>query len=82
VTGGPDPDCQGKYAYAGEHANKPYYSRDDNEWFIWWDVECFCWTISEELGVKTPHVWTKPDPVIGHYCPWPPAVGSPVVAAH
>lgn len=82
VTGGPDPDCQGRYAYAGHHANKPFYSRDDNEWFIWWDTNIFAWTISPVLGDATPPVWTKPSPVIGTYTPWPPATGSPVVVAH
>lgn len=82
VTGGPDPDCQGPYAYAGKHNDESYYSRDAGGWFIWWDTDNFNWTISAVLGDATPPIWTRPDPMTGTYTPWPPAAGRPVVVAH
>ncbi|MCJ7729498.1 MAG: hypothetical protein MUO27_06445, partial [Sedimentisphaerales bacterium] len=35
VTGTLEPDATGNYFYAGERNNKPYYRREDGQFFLW-----------------------------------------------
>lgn len=64
VSGTLDPDTVCTYHKAGDYGGKPYYIRDDGEWFIWWNSSLSIWVISYGTGVVIGPHWRRNDPNI------------------
>ncbi|MCK5616901.1 hypothetical protein KAR91_84345 [Candidatus Pacearchaeota archaeon] len=79
VTGTLDPRANCTYHKGGTHNDRPYYLRDDAEWYIWWNgVDR--WWISSELGITGIDKWSRIDPDIeGDYTNQPFAEGTATV---
>lgn len=82
VSGTLDPDVTCTYHKAGAYGGKPYYIRDDGEWYIWWDTGVSIWIISPGTGVVMGPHWRRNDPNIeGNYVVAGGAAGVATVTA-
>jgi len=82
VTGTLYPDATGKYFYAGTYRGKPYYRREDGEYFIWWYSILSYWILSAAAdGVLSAFYWYRNAPIVGEYEKKGTATGTPTVAA-
>jgi hypothetical protein len=67
VTGDLIPDATGNYFYGGELNEHPYYHREDNEWYIYFDIPYWCWILTSILGTVVDLGWIKWDEEIEGY---------------
>jgi len=76
-----DPDMSGDYTAAGTLAEKPYYERNDSQYFIWWNDDDTSWYITPILGAAGTlgHFTKSAEPVTGEYTAVLPATGTPTV---
>lgn len=82
VTGDPAPDCRGNYFEAGIFWVKPYYTREDNEWAIWFHEWWPGWIISVAQGTITLDYWVGDLTLEGDYDPWGEATGIATVTCY
>lgn len=83
VTGITIPDVTCTYHRAGVQDGKPYYRRENGEYWIWWHELGSYWVISRTVDVLNNPRWLRIDPVIeGVYLPVVPAQGIPTVVAN
>ncbi len=75
------PDAGGIYVYGGEYNGRPYYTRTDSEWFIWYLPEVESNVISAVLGglLDTCYWQSDGDNLFGEYYPHNGAVGIAAV---
>lgn len=57
VTGTLSPDAICNYPHAGTHNNLPYYLREDEGFYIFYDTGTTAWYITPELGVLGTDHW-------------------------
>jgi len=82
VAGTLSPDMTGDYTARGILAEKTYYERNDNSYFIWWNDDDSSWYITPILGAAgaVGHFTKAGDPVNGEYIAVLPATGTPTVS--
>lgn len=75
------PDAGGIYVYGGEYNGRPYYTRTDSEWFIWYLPEVESNVISAVPGglLDTCYWQSDGDNLFGEYYPHNGAVGIAAV---
>jgi len=80
ITGNPSPNCKGDYNLAGTYDDKPYYTRIDSGFSIWWDNLWQMWLITVVAGSKSNVLWYRDSwNIVGSYnslC----GSGNPIVA--
>jgi len=79
VTGNPGPDCTGKFIDAGIYANKPYYTRADSVYTLWYHTNTNRWIISTTVGEPVNPLWYRDWTIQGIYEHTLATTGNPFV---
>jgi hypothetical protein len=81
VTGNPNPDCKGNYFENGVYNEFPVYTRDDDAYNIWFEIDAG-YTISPLVGLPLSTAWYNldTDPTAA-YTQHVGTTGTPIVTA-
>lgn len=79
VSGASQPYVQGNYYYEGIHEGKPYYVREDDEYYIYWNTAAFtAWILGSSLAPQGGRFYKQGD-IEGTYTPMVCCSGEPIV---
>ena len=86
VTAGnpaPNPNCTGRYDYAGIYAGEPYYARTTEPTFLlYFDDGTYWWVIAlETIQYPQSSYWGKADAINGEYNSYDPYTGKAICSA-